>query len=81
MKKTGNILSQIIKIIFLIVLIYILVIVYKEYKRQDFGDFAKAEYNMGLAKFTRDYEVKYSDAASYKIESQDLNDAMFYKEI
>lgn len=81
MKKTGNILSQIIKIIFLIVLIYILVIVYKEYKRQDFGDFAKAEYNMGIAKFTRDYEVKYSDAASYKIESQDFNDAMFYKEI
>jgi hypothetical protein len=36
---------------------------------------------VGLSKFTRDKKVKYSDDNSYKIESKDYNDALFYKEV
>lgn len=35
----------------------------------------------GLSKFTRDFDVKYSTSNSYKISSENQNNAAFYKEI
>ena len=36
---------------------------------------------MHISKFLRDNDVKYSKHDSYKIESPDYNDAVFYKEV
>lgn len=44
-------------------------------------DLQKQNIRAGVSKFTRDKEIKYSDDNSYKIESKDYNDALFYKEV
>ena len=46
-----------------------------------FGSFIKAVYIQGITTFTRDSEIKYSEIPSFKIESNDFNDAMLCKEI
>ncbi len=51
------------------------------YKVYYFNDFTKAEQTLGITKFTRDNKIKYSDNYSYKIESDQFNDAIFYKTI
>ena len=38
-------------------------------------------WEVGRTTFTRDSDVTYSDMHSYKIQNEDFNDAMFYKEI
>lgn len=79
-RKSG-ILSKIGTIIFIIFIIAVFMVVYRIYKTHYFNDFYKAEYNLNKTKFTRDSSVKYSDAYSYKLESTDYNDAMFYKKV
>jgi len=72
--KIGN-------IIFTIIVLVILSTLYGVYKTYTFNGFTKAEYNMGLSKFTRDKNVTSSYDYSYKIQSQNYNDAIFYKKI
>ncbi len=79
MKK--NIGSKIINLIFIVIVIFILYKLYGVYKTYNYNGFTKAEYNIGLTKFTRDKEIKYSYNYSYKLESKNYNDAIFYKKI
>jgi len=70
------------KIVMLIITIILIVILVKVYKKNNFNDYIRAEYTIGLSTFIRDENVKYSeDMYSYKIENTDYNDAMFYKTI
>lgn len=67
----------IIIVILLIVLIYAL----KVYKENDFNEFTRGEKNLYTSEFKRDNTVKYGNKNSYKIKSDDYNDAMFYKAV
>ncbi len=79
MKK--NVSSKIINIIFIIVVLFIFYKLYGVFKTYYYNDFTKAEYNLGVTKFTRDNRITYSYDYSYKIESKSFNDAIFYKTI
>ena len=54
---------------------------YEHYQENNFNDFVRSESNLYCSEFVRDKEIKYSKKASYKIVSEDYNDAMFYKTI
>lgn len=79
-KEKGKI-STIFNIILVIIAIITIYYVWHLYRINDFGDFVKAEYSTGISEFTRDDNVKYSDKYSYKIESQQFNDALIYRNI
>lgn len=81
MKNVKKIGLNIFSIIFWIIIIVILSKLYVTYKIYYYNGFSKAESTIGITKFTRDNKVKYSKYDSYKIESNEFNDAMFYKEI
>ena len=66
-------------LIFNIVVIIIIVILFNIYKINNFNEFNKAEGTIGITTFSRDNKVKCSEAYSYKIESPEFNDAIFYK--
>ncbi len=74
-----NIGSKIINLIFIIIVLVILSKIYGVYKKYNYNGFTKAEYNVGFTKFTRDKGIKYNYNYSYKLESKDFNDAIFYK--
>lgn len=80
-KKRRSIFSKIVTIIVLIISLIILKQIYGIYKTNYFGDFTKAEFNIGISSFTKDSTIKYSDMASFKIQSPNYNDAIFYKKI
>ena len=73
--------SKIINFIFTIGIIIILFILMGIYKKYNYSEFTKAENIIGTTKFTRDSKIKYGKNYSYKIESQEFNDAIFYKKI
>ena len=77
-KSTG---SKIANIVFTIIILIILYILFRIYKTYSFGEFIKAENIIGVTKFTRDNSVVYTYDYSYKLESENFNDAMFYKTI
>lgn len=79
MKKNKG--SKIANIIFTVIVIIILYKLFGVYKTYYYNDFTKAEYNLGVAKFTRDNNVTYTYDYSYKLESNEFNDAIFYKTI
>lgn len=81
MNKKRNVVSNIISCLFTIVIIIAIVKCYKIYKKNYFGDFIKAENQIQISKFYRDSNIKYSKDDSYKIESPNYNDAVFYKEV
>ena len=76
-----NIGSKIINLIFIIVVLVVLSKIYGVYKKYNYNGFTKAEYTAGYTKFTRDKDIKYTYDYSYKLESKDFNDAIFYKKI
>lgn len=76
-----KIIVKILDTIFFIMLIIIICKIYGIYKIYNFNGFTKAEVERGTTNFLRDKEIKYSYDYSYKIESKNYNDAMFYKEI
>lgn len=78
-KKTKGL--KIVNFIFTIIILAILFKLYGVYKKFNFNEFTKAEGNIGITKFTRDSEIRYGKEDSYKIESQEYNDAIFYKKI
>ena len=63
------------------ILIFILFCAWNFYLDNNFNDFLRSEAKVHTSKFLRDNKVKYSDMRSYKIESNEYNDAMFSKEI
>lgn len=65
----------------LAILLVVLFYAYQYYQINNFNDFVRSETNLYTSEFTRDKNTKYSDKKSYKIESQEYNDAMFYKKI
>lgn len=72
--------KKILSLIVIIILIYILVLVYNAYKQKFFNDFSTAELTLHLSEFSRDKKVQYEDGIdSYKIVSNTMNDATFYK--
>ncbi len=80
-KEKKGFLSKIGSLIFFIITIVIILKLYSIYKQYNFNEFQKVITQTNITKFTRDKEVKFSEFNSYKLESTDFNDAMFYKEI
>lgn len=81
MTHKKNILGKITYVIMLIFLLIILYFSYKYYQSNNFNNFICSEKNLYTSEFKRDNNVKYSENSSYKISSNEYNDAMFYKEI
>lgn len=73
--------NKIIDFIILLILLVILYFAYQYYQTNNFNEFIRSETNLYTSTFKRDDEIKYSDRRSYKIESNEFNDAMFYKTI
>lgn len=65
----------------LAILLVILYFAYQYYQTNNFNDFVRSETNLYTSNFTRDKDTKYTDKKSYKIESPEYNDAMFYKKV
>jgi hypothetical protein len=74
-------LKKIINIVFTIIVLIIINYLFGIYKTYSFSDFTKAEQNLGVTKFSRDNSVTYTYDYSYKLESKNYNDAIFYKTI
>lgn len=81
MNNNKKILGKVIYVITLLFLLVILYFAYEYYQSNNFNDFIRSEKNLYTSKFKRDKETKYSQKSSYKISSDEFNDAMFYKEV
>lgn len=68
-------------IIFCIFILVIFTVFYCFFEKYNFNDYEKSEYYINKTKFTRDSNVKYSKKNSYKLYSDEYNDAIFYKTI
>lgn len=68
-------------IVFCIFILIVLVIFYYSFERYNYNDYQKSEYYANKTEFTRDSKVKYSNNNSYKLYSEEFNDAIFYKTI
>lgn len=77
-KESGKIILNLIVITFFIIGIFFL---FKYYEENNFYDFIKSEENLYSSEFKRDSKEKYSNSASYRISSQNYNDAVFHKVI
>lgn len=73
--------SRVTYIIVVIILCIILFFTVKYYESHNFNNFIKSEENISSSKFEKDNTIKHSKQASYKIISDDFNDAMFYEKI
>lgn len=67
--------------IFLVILLILLYFAYQQYQKNNFNDFVRSESNVYTSHFTRDKEMKYNNQTSYKIETPEYNDTMFYKKV
>lgn len=76
-KKKGKISY----VIFLVILLILFYFAYQYYQKNNFNRFVRSETNVYTSHFTRDKEVQHSKQRSYKIESPQYNDAMFYQPI
>ena len=81
MRKNKSAKSLIINIFTFIILMLAIYLAYQFYQSNNFNGLIRSEANLGIAEFARDKKVKYSDINSYKITSNEFNDAMFSKEI
>lgn len=81
MRKSVDIKSLIINIITFIILMIALYLAYQFYQKNNLNGFMLSEANLNISHFQRDDETKYSEVSSYKITSNEFNDAMFSKEI
>ena len=80
-RKEKSLLGRVSYIVTVIILCILVYYAYQYYQSNNFNDFVRSEANLYTSKFKRDDEVKYSDKRSYSIESNEYNDAMFYKEV
>ena len=81
MKKDKSIVSRVLSWIFIILMLYFIIRLFWIFRENYFNDFTKAEMKLGTSEFKRDVNVKYSNANSYRIESEIFNNAAFYKEV
>lgn len=72
---------KIVNLLFTIIIIIIILKLFKVYQKYYFNEFMKAESNLGISNFTKDDEVTYNNKYSFKIQSPNFNDAIFYKKI
>lgn len=79
--KKKDLLIETLKWILTIILFIALYFLYRYYIVNNFNEFLKCEENLYTSKFIRDANEKYSAKSSYKIESNEFNDAMFYKKV
>ena len=80
-KRQKTLKSRIAYFITLIILLVLLYFAYQYYQSNNFNDFVRSEVDLYTSNFKRDSKIKYSNTRSYKIESPDYNDAMFYKTV
>ena len=80
-KRQKTLKNRIAYSITLIILLILLYFAYQYYQSNNFNDFVRSEVNLYTSNFKRDSKIKYSNTRSYKIESPDYNDAMFYKTV
>lgn len=73
--------KTILTVILILLIIYLFSFIFKMYQKDFLNGFSKAELGLNLSTFSRDKDVRYSNADSYKIESPTWNDAIFYKTI
>ena len=73
--------NKITNIITWVIIITILIFAFKFYQKNNFNEFIRSEANLQTSEFKRDKETKYSKTASYKITSNNENDAMFTKKV
>ena len=78
-KTRGKIIIK--NIITFLILFGLIYIAYQFYQINNFNDFIKSESKINTAEFKRDEEVKYETTRSYKIQSNEYNDAMFFKKV
>lgn len=65
-----------------IIIIIILIVAFNFYKKNNFNEFVRSELNLHTSEFKRDNDVKYDEKiSSYKIISNNVNDATFYKKV
>lgn len=76
--KKSNKITYFISVVILIIILYF---AYQYYQKNNFNDFVRSETNVYTSQFTRDKEVQYNNKTSYKIETPEYNDAMFYKKV
>lgn len=81
MRKNKNKKSLFINILTFIILMIAVYLAYQFYQKNNFNEFIRSEAKLSISEFKRDEKVKYSDNRSYKITSNEFNDAMFSKEI
>ncbi len=68
-------------IIFWICFVIVLIFFYNMFEKYNFNDYEKSEYYSKRTDFIRDSKNKYSKIDSYKLSSNEYNDAIFYKTI
>lgn len=78
MRHTGEIIKNILYIMFIAIII---IVISKIYSKYNYNDFVKSIIEQDKTNFTRDSKVKYSEIDSYKIENIDYHDAMFSQTI
>lgn len=76
-KKSGVVSN----IIFFLIICIIMGVTYKIFRENNFNEFVKSESVLKESKFTRDKNEKVNSNDSYKITSENFNDAMFSKTI
>lgn len=76
-----NIIKTIFSLIVIAILLFILSKIYGVYRKTNFNEFTKTERQLYTSQFERDSKEKFSNADSYKIISDNFNDAMFYKNL
>lgn len=79
--KNKTSLGKITYAISISLLFILLYFAYQYYQENNFNDFIRSETNLYTSEFKRDDEIKYAKTKSYKITSNEYNDAMFYKTI
>lgn len=76
-----SVFRKMLSLMLLILTIIVLVKVFGIYKSKDYNDFVRAEKTPYTSQFTRDNEITVGNNASYKIKSEEFNDAMFYETV
>lgn len=81
MEKEKTKASKVKNTIAIIILLIFVYFAYRYYQENNFNDFVRSESKLHTSEFKRDSKIKYSKHMSYKIASEEYNDAMFYKTI
>ncbi len=81
MKNREKIIGKVRYVFTLLCLCAILYFTYQIYQKNNFDKFVKCESNLYTSEFIRDSDIKFSNKRSYKISSEEYNDAMFYKTV